>query len=196
MLNFQLSNQYNQKLQENLNLKQINVKKTGESPQHHREQIKQTKMTSAHSGRGLPSGRLLDSYLQSDGNLPSTSRSSAASGGSSEDPVEPLNLNSNSCLSLEVVTESFSGPIKEEHAWAIIFECCKCLQKVFAAYVAGRQKSSRVYLVTDLSQVFIHRDGRIHESTFLKPETPSGKNELSFTFFLFIRSLSNHHRRF
>lgn len=139
-------------------------------------------MTSAHPGGR---GRLMDSYLQSDGNLPSTSRSSSAAAAASTSAAAAstaaaadLNFNSNSCLSLELVTQSFSGPIKEEHAWAIIFECCKCLQKVFAAYVAGRQKSARVYLVTDLSQVFIHRDGRIHESTFLKPENLSGKKNL------------------
>ena len=126
--------------------------------------------------------RLMDSYLQADSNMASTSRYPASSGGqtSTEDNILPLSLNSNSCVSLEQITESFSGPVKEEHAWAVIYECCKCLQKLYG-FPDDQEAGRKVYLVTGLEQVFIHRDGRVHESSFLNPKTPEGKTSLFYT---------------
>lgn len=87
--------------------------------------------------------------------------------------VRQQGLDSNECLNLAVIIDSFSGPIKEEHAWAIIFECCQCLQKLTSA--SGEENLGPLFFVSSLAQVFIHKDGRIHESTFLKPHTSSGK---------------------
>ena len=143
-------------------------------------------MTSLQQGRGVQS--LLNSYLEADSNLPSTSKHGGGQAASSiEDKHPPLILNSNSCLSLKRITESFSGPIKEEHAWAIIYECCKCLEKLLVPpgplvpVIQGRN-NGKVYLVTCLSQLFLHRDGRIHESTFLSPGTPTATGRTSFCF--------------
>ncbi len=137
-------------------------------------------MTSSQQGRGVHSGRLLDSYLDADRNLPSTSRHGGQAVSMTEDKHRPLILNSNSCLSLKRITESFSGPIKEEHAWAIIYECCKCLEKLLVTVTQGRHKPGKVYLVTCLSELFLHRDGRIHESTFISPKTPTGRTAFYF----------------
>jgi hypothetical protein len=78
-------------------------------------------MTSSHKG----------GVSLSDGSPPSTSACSGQPKGT-EDHSQPLALNCNACLNLKAIIESFSGPIKEEHAWGIIYECCKCLQKVFS----------------------------------------------------------------
>lgn len=121
--------------------------------------------------------RLMDSYLQADNNMASASRYPASEAGGqtlTEDHIQPLILNSNSCVSLEQIIESFNDPIREEHAWAVIYECCKCLQKLYGC-PEDRDPRSNVYLVTGSEQIFIHRDGRVHESSFLNPKTPNGK---------------------
>ena len=44
-----------------------------------------------------------------------------------------LQLDDQNCLNLEEVLEAFSGPITEQHAWAIIYQAAKSLgmKKVF-----------------------------------------------------------------
>lgn len=83
----------------------------------------------------------------------------------------PCKLNNEACLSLDLITSSFSAPITEEHAWAIVFECVKCLQEIVEAdkqqvSTSQRGKSS-VFVVTCTQQIYLHRDGRVHASTFL-----------------------------
>lgn len=75
----------------------------------------------------------------------------------------PCKLNSDSCLNLEKITSSFSAPITEEHAWAIVFECVKCLKGIFVE----QKHTGPVFLVTNTEQIYLHREGRVHESTFL-----------------------------
>ena len=41
-----------------------------------------------------------------------------------------LKLNDDACLNLDVIIGSFSAPITEEHAWAIVFEAVKCLENL------------------------------------------------------------------
>ena len=120
-------------------------------------------MTSTESVRAMSSG----------GNPVTSSVTSGLGQG-----VRAQGLDSNECLNLAVIIDSFSGPIKEEHAWAIIFESCQCLQKLTSAL--GEENSTPVFFVSSLAQMFIHKDGRIHESTFLKPHTPSGRTNLFF----------------
>ena len=76
---------------------------------------------------------------------------------------EPCKFNADSCLTLEEITSSFSAPITEEHAWAIVFECVKCLHSMVES------KPRRVFVVTNTRQILLHREGRVHESTFLIP---------------------------
>lgn len=71
----------------------------------------------------------------------------------------PCQLSSDNCLTLQKITSNFSAPITEEHAWAIVFECVKCLQSV----VDGK---SRVFAVTNTRQILLHHDGHIHAATF------------------------------
>ena len=47
------------------------------------------------------------------------------------DSISPcLRLNDDACLNLDVIIGSFSAPITEEHAWAIVFEAVKCLENL------------------------------------------------------------------
>ena len=82
----------------------------------------------------------------------------------------PCQLNQEACLDLEKITSSFSAPISEEQAWAIVFECIKCLAAIVRAKVRAR-----VFIVTNTQQILLHRDGRVHESTFLNDYEPSSE---------------------
>lgn len=125
-------------------------------------------MTSTKSSWGVPSsGNPRNSLVASDGSLPSTSKGS-------NKKAKPLVQDSNSSLSLAAIINSFSGPIKEEHAWAVIYECCQCLKKLVSA--PEDQNSPKLFLAATMAQIYIHKDGRIHESTFLNPYTRSGGN--------------------
>ena len=57
----------------------------------------------------------------------------------------------------------FSAPITEEHAWAIVFECVKCLHSMVES------KPRKVFIVNNTKQILLHQEGRVHESTFLAP---------------------------
>ena len=46
-------------------------------------------------------------------------------------------------LSLETITNRFSAPITEEHAFAVIYECMKSLAKVLSAAEAGATFSGK-----------------------------------------------------
>ena len=93
-------------------------------------------------------------------------------------------LDSNKCLTLKQVVSSFSAPITEEHAWAVVFECLKCLKSVMES------KPSRVFIVTSTRHILLHREGRVHESTFLSDQnedhdgstTEAGKNYVFVNF--------------
>lgn len=79
----------------------------------------------------------------------------------------PVHLNEDDSLSLEQITNSFSAPITEEHAFAIIYECCKTLKNVFQ----GQRSKCAVSVVSSLRDIFLHRDGRVHETTFRAPKS-------------------------
>ncbi len=80
-------------------------------------------------------------------------------------------LNGFDCLSLESITASFSAPITEEHAFAIIYECMKTLGGV----VRDAPKAVPVGLsvVAGTADIMLHKEGRVHESTFLETLNPS-----------------------
>lgn len=100
----------------------------------------------------------------------------------------PCKLNSECCLSLDLITSSFSAPITEEHAWAIVFECVKCLQEIVERHEINKQTSSQrgrkcsVFVVTSTQHIYLHRDGRIHASTFLQTQDSSSSKNYFFVF--------------
>ena len=96
----------------------------------------------------------------------------------------PSKLSQEGYLSLAKITNGFSAPITEEHAWAVVFECLKCLKSVMES------KPSRVFIVTSTRHILLHREGRVHESTFLSDQnedhdgstTEAGKNYVFVNF--------------
>ena len=76
----------------------------------------------------------------------------------------PCQLSQEGYLSLAKITNGFSAPITEEHAWAVVFECLKCLKSVMES------KPSRVFIVTSTQHIQLHKEGRVHESTFLSDQ--------------------------
>ncbi len=101
----------------------------------------------------------------------------------------PCKLNQDSSLSLEKITSSFSAPITEEHAWAIVFECVKCLQGIVLQSKQQTSRRPRVFCVTNTQQILLHRDGRVHETTFLNDLDL--KSESNFSYFYRSKSLSH-----
>ena len=65
----------------------------------------------------------------------------------------------------------FSAPITEEHAWAIVFECVKCLHSMVES------KPRKVFIVTNTKQILLHQEGRVHESTFLIPGSTENEDQ-------------------
>lgn len=61
--------------------------------------------------------------------------------------------------SLEWILEAFNTAIKEEHAWAICYQCCKCLLSLQAA-------PEQLFVVSEASQLLLQPDGDVHPATF------------------------------
>lgn len=80
--------------------------------------------------------------------------------------------NDNGAVSLKDILDSFNSPIKEEHAWALCYQCAKCFRD---ACVQNRSKCCQV---TDVAHVWVHSDGTVHSTTIF---AGGGK---CFTFFL------------
>ena len=89
----------------------------------------------------------------------------------------PCKFNVDGCLTLEEITSSFSAPITEEHAWAVVFECVKCLHGMLESKPLCSGSRRVFQIVSNTRQIFIHREGRVHESTFLLPENGGDVNE-------------------
>ena len=65
------------------------------------------------------------------------------------DSISPcLKLNEDACLNLDVIIGSFSAPITEEHAWAIVFEAVKCLENLVKNQnFSSTQKNTRYVII-------------------------------------------------
>ena len=92
----------------------------------------------------------------------------AALGAASGSNWRPNRLNRDKCLSLEQITEGFSAPITEEHAFAIVHECMKTLTVLVTRSHPAKKTLATIEGTRD---IFLHNDGRVHESTFIKAET-------------------------
>ena len=90
--------------------------------------------------------------------------------------LSPSNGDSN-ILSLETITNRFSAPITEEHAFAVIYECMKSLAKVLsaaetAATFSGKQNRREIQtslaVVSGTADIMLRKDGTVHGSTFIE----------------------------
>lgn len=72
-------------------------------------------------------------------------------------------------LSLLSILRAFDGPITEERAWAVLHQAAKTALQCFTSAMSPLNKTdtSVVCPVTDASQLWIHRDGTVHSSSFL-----------------------------
>lgn len=68
------------------------------------------------------------------------------------DSISPcLKLNEDACLNLDVIIGSFSAPITEEHAWAIVFEAVKCLENLVKNQnFSSTQKNARYVIINNV----------------------------------------------
>ena len=89
-------------------------------------------------------------------------------------------LNKLNCLTLRQIVGSFSAPITEEHAWAIVFEITKTLD----ICLANPSVAHRLFIVNNLSHVFIHEDGHVQEETFIVDNNEGKICIYNFTNFL------------
>jgi len=74
------------------------------------------------------------------------------------------NLDKFQCLSLSEVVEAFCSPIKQEHAWAVIYQGVTSLLSV-----VGKEASSSTricYLVKGMEDIKMFKEGSIHFNTF------------------------------
>lgn len=73
-------------------------------------------------------------------------------------------LNTNRSVCLKDILDSFNTSVKEEHAWALCYQCVKYFIDCLAT------NRSNCYLVTEVSHVFLQTDGSIHPNTLFSGE--------------------------
>lgn len=78
-------------------------------------------------------------------------------------------LDGNNCLSLNDILLSFDGPISEEQAWAVCYQCAKSFRNLFHA---GNHNNNRLYDATEYGHVLLNKDGDVHATTFRDPPQP------------------------
>lgn len=78
-------------------------------------------------------------------------------------------LDARGCLSLRDILVSFNAPINEQHAWALCYQSAKCLQSCFRRPAPSGSSTSpgRVFCLTELEHVLLHRDGHVHPDSAL-----------------------------
>lgn len=72
-------------------------------------------------------------------------------------------LDSQGCLSLGNILESFSAAINEEHAWAICFQFAITGRSV----LADPECRKECHIVSKTDHVKLHSEGYVHDMTFL-----------------------------
>ncbi|XP_071539533.1 protein spire homolog 1 isoform X2 [Panulirus ornatus] len=73
-------------------------------------------------------------------------------------------LDPRGCINLECILSAFGAPISEEQAWALCYTSVQCF------FSLRDDDKSKVTLSTSLKHVILHKDGFVHEETFM----PSG----------------------
>jgi len=85
--------------------------------------------------------------------------------------IPSMNLDENGCLVLASIVEAFNTPISEEHAWALSYQVAKCGQ----AILGNEAQRGACLLVTNMHHLVLHRDGHVHQSTFLDMQEDSSR---------------------
>ena len=74
-------------------------------------------------------------------------------------------------ISLKTIVTTFCAPIKEEHAWAIIFNALKKLTHL-------HQQDIKCLLVTDVDNIIFNADGDVDDTTFTENVESSSRPEM------------------
>lgn len=69
-------------------------------------------------------------------------------------------LNSDGSVCLQNILESFHSSIREEHAWALCYQCCK-----FYESLLGTNNHENFLSLSSLSHVYLQTDGNVHPNT-------------------------------
>ena len=77
----------------------------------------------------------------------------------------------NQLITLKTIVTTFCAPIKEEHAWAIIFNGLKKLTHL-------HQQDIKCLLVTDVDNIIFNADGDVDDTTFTENVESSSRPEM------------------
>ncbi|XP_069175377.1 protein spire homolog 1 isoform X2 [Procambarus clarkii] len=80
-------------------------------------------------------------------------------------------LDPRGCINLECILLAFSAPISEEQAWALCYTSIQCF------FGLRDETKSKAALSTSLKHVILHKDGFVHEDTFM-PSGSQGRSRL------------------
>lgn len=70
-------------------------------------------------------------------------------------------LDKEDCISLSDILESFNGPINEEHAWALCYQCAKCFKNAYS------KNADKCRLVKKLEQVILSKEGCVNSKSII-----------------------------
>lgn len=85
--------------------------------------------------------------------------------------VVKCRLDEEGTVCLKDILESFNSSIKEEHAWALCYQCARCFKQV-----VNDSGIERCYTVTEVEHVRLHSDGTVHpRTTVLGSRASSGR---------------------
>lgn len=74
-------------------------------------------------------------------------------------------LDPRGCINLESILSAFNAPISEEQAWALCYTFVQCY------FDLRDEDKSKVVLSTSLKHVILHKDGFVHQDTFIPMDT-------------------------
>ncbi|XP_018333310.1 protein spire [Agrilus planipennis] len=73
---------------------------------------------------------------------------------------EKCKVNSDGSVSLRDILSSFNSPIREEHAWALCYQCSK-----YISAVINSNPLSDCYVPSEIEHIYLQTDGSIHSKT-------------------------------
>lgn len=68
-------------------------------------------------------------------------------------------VNSDGSVPLKDVINSFNSSVKEEHAWALCYQCAKYFRECL------QSRKQNCFTITEIQDVYLKTDGNIHEKT-------------------------------
>ncbi|XP_069995674.1 protein spire isoform X4 [Penaeus vannamei] len=80
-------------------------------------------------------------------------------------------LDPRGCINLESILSAFNAPISEEQAWALCYTFVQCY------FDLRDEDKSKVVLSTSLKHVILHKDGYVHQDTFI-PMDSQGRSRV------------------